>query len=230
MSRDLENAVSARKPTFPEHGLPGKLSGAAAVHGAIALPGCMIHSDVTVSGLEWICRALRCEEGDDRPARGTFDGFHATLRVQTIDDIDICLKIATAVLALSPLAVIGLRELIVNAVEHGNLEITFDEKTQLLASGEWQTEIERRLSTNDLRDRFATVELCLLDDTFAIEITDQGKGFDWNNYLNPETAPTAALHGRGMSLAMDAGFSSVEYRGTGNQVSIRGDCDPAADI
>lgn len=211
--------------TLPAERLPAKDSQSATVHGTVALPGCMVHSDITVDALEWICRVLRCEEGASRPARDAFNGFHATLRVQTFDDIDICVKIASTALALSSLASIGFRELVVNAVEHGNLGITFDEKTDLLSSGEWQNEIERRLATKEMRDRFATVELRLLDDTYSIEIRDQGTGFDWSTYLDPESRPSAVLHGRGMSLAMEAGYTSVEYRDNGSEVAIRGDCE-----
>lgn len=226
MNRRAENTAISSDAGIPGDRLPGKSSAAAMVHGSIALPGCLVHSGLTVSSLEWICQVLRCEDGALRPERDAFEGFHATLRVQTFDDIDICVKIAATALALSPIAVIGLRELVVNAVEHGNLEISFDEKTELLASGEWQAEIERRLGMMELRDRFATVELRLDGDSYTIEIIDQGKGFDWNAFLDPETAPAALLHGRGMSLAMDAGFSAVEYRGAGNEVAIQGVCDP----
>ena len=66
-----------------------------------------------------------------------FKDFHAPLKVQTFDDIDQCIKIATTALALAPLATTGLRELVVNAVEHGNLEIVFDQKSELLATGKW---------------------------------------------------------------------------------------------
>lgn len=230
MSWETGNSATARGAALPEERTSGTLSRAANVHGSVALPGCMIHSGLSVSALEWICRALRCEEDGDRPLRDAFDGFHATLRVQTFDDIDICVKIAATALALTPIAAIGLRELVVNAVEHGNLEITFDEKTELLSTGAWQVEIERRLATDGLRDRFATVELRLLNETFDIRIADQGNGFDWQSFLNSETAPTATLHGRGMSLAMEAGFNSVEYRGAGNEIFIQGNCDPAVNI
>lgn len=229
MTRDARLSATGEKFHLPSEPLPGKSAPAASVHGTVALPGCMIHSDISVSALEWICRVLRCEEGPDQPAREAFDGFHATLRVQTFDDIDICVKIAVAALALCPLATIGLRELVVNAVEHGNLGITFDEKTDLLTSGDWQAEIERRLAATGMRDRFATVELRLNDTSFRIDITDQGKGFDWRTYLDPQTSPSATLHGRGLPLAMEAGYSSVEYRGNGNHVVLTGECGTAAD-
>ena len=41
----------------------------------------------------------------------------------------------------------GLNELMRNAVEHGNLGIGYDEKANLLRSGIWQEEVERRLKS-----------------------------------------------------------------------------------
>lgn len=229
MSRASRDNLSVESPGTPDDRLPGKSARPATVHGSIALPGCLIHSDVSVGALEWICGALRCEDGTGLPSHEVFQNFHATIRVQTFDDIDICVKIAATALALGAVATIGLREIVVNAVEHGNLGISFDEKTELLANGSWQTEIERRLRDKKLRDRFATVELRLLGNIYRIAITDQGDGFDWRTYLDPQTAPTALLHGRGISLAIRAEFASLEYRGAGNQVVLRGTCAPVAD-
>ena len=42
--------------------------------------------------------------------------------------------------------IIGLTELLVNAVEHGNLGITYEDKTALNAAGTWDTEVRRRLA------------------------------------------------------------------------------------
>ncbi len=43
-------------------------------------------------------------------------------------------------------AVYGLNEMLINAVEHGNLGITYGEKTQLILEGRLRKEIERRLA------------------------------------------------------------------------------------
>ena len=129
-------------------------------------------------------------------------------------------------LALAPLATTGLRELVVNAVEHGNLEIDFDQKSELLATGKWQDEIESRLANAAFCDRIASVELMRCDFTFIIRITDQGPDSDWRKHLDPDTAPRHMLHGRGMLLAMSAGFGDIQYDGSGNRVTIRGVCDP----
>ena len=196
---------------------------APATHDSIPLPGCIVHSPLSIDVLGWISGALRSDEECDAPSPQHFMNFDATLQVRTFDDIDRCVKIAVAALVLDATATMGLRELIVNAVEHGNLEIDFDQKSDLLANGEWQDEIEKRLAAKELGDRIATVRLSRDDVDFTIEITDQGAGFDWRKHLDPDTAPTHMLHGRGMSLAMVAGFKSIQYRGTGNQVIITGE-------
>ncbi len=47
----------------------------------------------------------------------------------------------------------GLSELLVNAIEHGNLEIGYDEKSRLLQSEGWQGEIDRRLALPEYTDQ-----------------------------------------------------------------------------
>jgi hypothetical protein len=106
-------------------------------HQAPPLPGCVMHKAPHVDALAWLSRTLRCVEEVEPPRYQHFKDFHAPLKVQTFDDIDQCIKIATTALALAPLATTGLRELVVNAVEHGNLEIVFDQKSELLATGKW---------------------------------------------------------------------------------------------
>ena len=146
-------------------------------------------------------------------------------RVQTFDDIDVFVNIAVKTLSLSSMATMGLRELVVNAIEHGNLEISFDKKSELLARGAWQAEIERRLTLEKYRDRAASIVILRSTDRFSIDIIDQGPGFDWRGYVDPKTAPKSLLHGRGLLMAMDAGYDSIDYRGAGNEVVLRGVCN-----
>ena len=214
--RHLSKRNDAADPYMPAAG--------AQKHQAVPLPGCVMHGMLHIDAVAWISRTLRCVEGDEKPLASHFRHFHATLKVQTFDDIDQCVKIATTALALAPEATLGLRELAINAVEHGNLEIDFDHKSELLAGGTWQAEIERRLASAEYGDRFASVELLRNGEQFKIYITDQGPGFNWRKHLDETTAPRHILHGRGMSLAMAAGFDDLVYDGVGNQVTIRGAC------
>lgn len=114
----------------------------------------------------------------------------------------------------------GLTELITNAVEHGNLGITYDEKSKLNADGTWEDEILTRLSSSDYQDKYATVEFTRSEKEIKFLITDQGDGFDWHQYM--EISPERAFdsHGRGIALANSVSFKHVEYSDNGKQVCV----------
>ena len=75
-------------------------------------------------------------------------------------------------------AVYGLHELLINAIEHGNLGITYHEKTHLLLSGGWQAEIERRLASEQYRNRIASVTFSATEEALTVNIKDEGDGFN----------------------------------------------------
>src|SRR5713226_82340 len=78
--------------------------------------------------------------------------------------------------------VIGLTELLVNAVEHGNLGITYEDKSRLYASGSWSEEVGRRLALPENASKRAEVSFERADGKLRFVIRDCGKGFDWNRY------------------------------------------------
>ena len=116
---------------------------------------------------------------------------------------------------------IGLREIIVNAIEHGNLGITYIEKTDLLKSGNYQEEIRRRLMTEANDRRKVRIKLTLTPTQIRYRISDEGKGFDHNRFgfhMDPEQVE-ASLHGRGIFITRNA-FSQVLYNESGNSVLL----------
>ncbi|GAA5784023.1 hypothetical protein GCM10007860_26250 [Chitiniphilus shinanonensis] len=116
---------------------------------------------------------------------------------------------------------LGLSELLVNAVEHGNLGISYAEKTRLLQQGRWQEEVEARLLEPGFASRTVSAEFLREDGAVCFTIRDEGEGFDWKPFL--EFAPERAFdpHGRGISMARMLSFDSVEYQGRGNLVVAR---------
>ncbi|BCL75939.1 hypothetical protein JHS3_16750 [Jeongeupia sp. HS-3] len=116
---------------------------------------------------------------------------------------------------------VGLSELLVNAVEHGNLGISYADKTRLLQQGRWQEEVEARLASADFRRRNVNVSFEKRPDALVFTITDEGNGFEWQPFL--EFSPERAFdpHGRGISMARMLSFDSVEYQGCGNSVIAR---------
>ena len=113
----------------------------------------------------------------------------------------------------------GIAELLINAVEHGNLGITYAEKSELMRSGTWQDEIERRLKVQPWSSRQAQVSFHRQDDKIKLTISDEGAGFDWNPYLEFDPNRVFDLHGRGIAMTKLMGYS-VEYQGNGNTVQL----------
>ena len=114
--------------------------------------------------------------------------------------------------------VIGLTELLVNAVEHGNLGITFREKAELLERGTLQEEIERRLARPDLCARRVRVTLRREAGCLSTRIEDEGGGFDWRPYLEVDPERALGPNGNGIAIAREMSFDDLAYQGRGNVV------------
>jgi DNA-binding response OmpR family regulator len=114
--------------------------------------------------------------------------------------------------------VLGLTELLVNAVEHGNLEISYDEKSELTRTRALHQEIARRLEMPDYRDRVATVTFERTGDAVRLEIRDQGPGFDPEPFLTIDPRRVFDSHGRGIAIARLLSFDRLEYSDGGRRV------------
>lgn len=113
---------------------------------------------------------------------------------------------------------IGLSELLVNAVEHGNLELSYDDKGRLEEQGVWREEIERRLADPSFGARLAVAELERRADSVTVTIRDQGQGFNPEPYLHVDPARLFDTHGRGILIAKTMSFDELEYRDRGREV------------
>jgi CheY-like chemotaxis protein/anti-sigma regulatory factor (Ser/Thr protein kinase) len=114
--------------------------------------------------------------------------------------------------------VMGLTELMVNAVEHGNLGISYEEKSVLNNKGTWADEVEQRLKSAEHASKVASISFERQPNNIEITIKDQGKGFDWKSYMDFDPHRVMDNHGRGIAVANKLSFSSVEYKGNGNEV------------
>ncbi|PWC31108.1 response regulator [Azospirillum sp. TSO35-2] len=112
----------------------------------------------------------------------------------------------------------GLSEILMNAVEHGNLGIGFEAKGRLKTSGMLGREIEARLDSSEHRDKHATLHVERSDSRVIFTVTDMGRGFDFNRYLTVDAFQSTATHGRGIALARMVGFDQLTYVGNGNRV------------
>lgn len=112
----------------------------------------------------------------------------------------------------------GLIELMLNAIEHGNLGITYAEKTHLIKEDRLQEEIELRLNLPENARKYATIQYRRLGHSLIFTIKDEGAGFDWERYLKFQPDRAMDNHGRGIAMAQSLTFERLDYRGCGNVV------------
>lgn len=114
--------------------------------------------------------------------------------------------------------VFGLRELFINAVEHGNLGISYDEKTMLNEQDIWDHEVERRSALPENLHKYVVVTVERTTEEIRFWIQDQGEGFNWRSYLDVDPFRSYHSHGYGIAMAKGGCFDRMEYQGCGNTV------------
>ena len=109
-------------------------------------------------------------------------------------------------------------ELLTNALEHGNLEIGFEDKTKCLSSGGNILQlIEERSKNPDFANRKIHVSYVIGKKSSKFSIKDEGKGFDWRQ--KSKMSGSDSFHGRGISLSMQM-VKSLTYNEKGNEVTF----------
>lgn len=117
----------------------------------------------------------------------------------------------------------GLQELLINAIEHGNLGISAEEKREALMNDTYEELLETRCQMPEYAARRVKVwmENDPIQRMFHCRICDEGDGFDWETLLqgNTETIPTLAGSGRGIFLVKTL-IPQIQYFGRGNEVAL----------
>jgi len=111
----------------------------------------------------------------------------------------------------------GLGELLINAVEHGNLGLGYAAKGQLIENGLWRVEVDRRQQMEEYASKTATAVITRKEDGIYVVITDQGHGFDWKRYMTIDPGRAGDNHGRGIAQARAVSFDKLTYNEKGNQ-------------
>jgi hypothetical protein len=142
----------------------------------------------------------------------------------TLDDVGRLVPVIAAMCPVPDNAAPGLADLMINAVEHGNLAVSYQEKSLLKWDGDWEAEIQRRLGLPQFAGRYATIHVERALDALVFTIVDQGDGFDWQKYLTFDPERAFDPNGRGIAMAKMMSFSNIEYqrqRQRGGRPTIR---------
>jgi DNA-binding response OmpR family regulator len=116
---------------------------------------------------------------------------------------------------------LALYEALANAVEHGNLEIDYDAKTQALAEeGGVRALIERRREDPKYRDRRVRIEVDYEPTMVVWRIRDEGRGFSPSHEQETHhLGDTTSLHGRGIVLMRHL-MDDVSWNSSGNEIRL----------
>ncbi|MCP4136329.1 MAG: hypothetical protein GY754_35490 [bacterium] len=117
---------------------------------------------------------------------------------------------------------LGLREVIINAIEHGNLGITYSEKTVLMVNDEYFEFLAERQDDPAYQGKKVLIEYVIDTDQVQYRITDEGLGFDHKKLLSAEPSDLNQEylpHGRGLEMVKNI-FDSMVFNEIGNEVVL----------
>ncbi len=116
---------------------------------------------------------------------------------------------------------LGLNEIITNSVEHGNLGISYEEKSNALSEGTYEKLYVERLTNPEFAEKTVTVKFIFDEEKFEWEIIDEGNGFNWKIVPDPiKESNKEGFHGRGIFLTRFQ-FDEMEYNKKGNIVKLK---------
>jgi CheY-like chemotaxis protein/anti-sigma regulatory factor (Ser/Thr protein kinase) len=174
---------------------------------------------VVASAVEDQARYHALQEALARGAEAIATLQEGVFRFRTVEQASALASLLSQACPDAERTVVGLGELLVNAVEHGNLGISYEEKTRLLADGSWGAEVARRLELPENRDKRVVVEFRKDAYRIVINIQDEGPGFEWRRYLTISPERVFHSHGRGIAMAGQLSFDRLEFHDPGNRVT-----------
>jgi CRP-like cAMP-binding protein len=116
---------------------------------------------------------------------------------------------------------LALAELIINAVEHGNCEISYDEKTRKMEQGFTVVDlVAEKCKDPAIKAKKVDFQWEIKKDRSVFLIRDEGKGFDVKAHLKKIAKQDMwSLHGRGIKMATMLAHE-LKYNDRGNQVAL----------
>ena len=117
---------------------------------------------------------------------------------------------------------LGWREMLINAIEHGSLEIGFERKSVETAGMDYLEFLLKRQKDPEYAGRTVEVEYHISPRKAIFRISDQGRGFDHKHARSTAQQGENDLdlaHGRGIRMTLRI-FDKVRYNEKGNRVTL----------
>lgn len=117
---------------------------------------------------------------------------------------------------------LSLSELLMNSLEHGNLNIDSKTKNAMISAGNYYDLLDHLVDSNT--DKYITLEY-KMDDDRSITIKDLGNGFEYEQHINHNNLEyNSGYSGRGIQMAkleLPKNKASFEYLEDGTKLKIR---------
>lgn len=140
----------------------------------------------------------------------------AEFSIRTVDEASQLASFIAQACPNAEMVVMGISELLINAIEHGNLGLSYVEKSRLKHDDCWRPEIERRAALAINADKAVKLNFQRDDNCITLRVVDQGNGFEWQNFLEMDPERAFDPNGRGIALARLLSFHGLSYEGCGN--------------
>jgi hypothetical protein len=116
---------------------------------------------------------------------------------------------------------LSLYEMLINAIEHGNCGISYDEKSRFLERGGCASDlIQKKCANPAVATKMVTLNYSLYPSYARFVITDEGSGFDWRTVIDTmHTKDNLRLHGRGILITRET-VRALRYNEKGNVVTL----------
>lgn len=117
-----------------------------------------------------------------------------------------------------PMLKTALGEVLLNAIEHGNLGIDLTEKSAAIGQDAYPELLRKRSEDPRYAGRVVTLHVRMTRDRLTYRVIDQGDGFDHKSLFKRDPHATAGS-GLGLFFAKSY-FSRLIFRGPGNDVTL----------
>lgn len=117
---------------------------------------------------------------------------------------------------------LGLREMLINSIEHGSLEVGFEQKTDEATRSDYLEFLLARQKLPQYAGRKVVIEYDITQKHAVFRISDEGRGFDHKRMRQNAQQGENNLdlaHGRGIKMTLRV-FDKVRYSTNGNRVTL----------
>ena len=116
---------------------------------------------------------------------------------------------------------VALFEMLMNAVEHGNCDINYEEKSAWLSEhGDILDLIRKKSREPEVRARHVYFTYRITPERSYFTVRDEGEGFDWRSRVESDSGEVnLGLHGHGIQMT-NYYIENLRYNDPGNEVSF----------